>query len=269
MKANPSLYLTLVGAALTALTPLPAQPVGPPGPAAGPVPAAQPPAPPAAPPDPAAPPPAPLAPGAAPDPRGPVAPRDRGPDANNNQACSGIVDLYVLNPHGEIDGLILSDGTQVKFPPHMSADLAREVKPKDCVQIQGSRESGCVVTAFIIRNTNTGREVVESRPSQFPTPLPPELRGVDLKAMNAEGRIKRSLLAPRGEPEGVVLEDGTILRLPPHLGAAYASILAVGQSVKASGYGTSNGLGRAFEVTALGASGQAMLQLYGAPVPNR
>ena len=75
--------------------------------------------------------------------------------------------------------------------------------------------------------------------------------------------------AAKGEPEGAVLEDGTILRLAPHLGAAYAALLTAGQSVRASGYGTANELGRAFEVTALGVSGQPLIQLYGGSASSR
>jgi hypothetical protein len=29
---------------------------------------------------------------------------------------SGVIELFLLNPHGEIDGMIFDDGTEVHFP---------------------------------------------------------------------------------------------------------------------------------------------------------
>ena len=32
----------------------------------------------------------------------------------------GVVDRFLINPHGAADGLLLKDGKEVHFPPHMS-----------------------------------------------------------------------------------------------------------------------------------------------------
>jgi hypothetical protein len=32
----------------------------------------------------------------------------------------GTVDRFLLNPHGDADGLLLTDGMEVHFPPHMA-----------------------------------------------------------------------------------------------------------------------------------------------------
>jgi hypothetical protein len=44
-----------------------------------------------------------------------------------------------MNPHGEVDGLLLNDGTQINFPPHMTDELVGAVKPGQQVGIQGDR----------------------------------------------------------------------------------------------------------------------------------
>ena len=36
---------------------------------------------------------------------------------------SGTFERFLLNPHGDADGMILADGTEVHFPPHMSPEL--------------------------------------------------------------------------------------------------------------------------------------------------
>jgi hypothetical protein len=168
-----------------------------------------------------------------------------------------------MNPNGEVDGLLLIDGAQIKFPPHMSADLTRTVKPNDRISAQGQREQAGVFTAFTITNTANNQSVTESRPSQFPRSLPPELRGVNLKPMEASGNVKVTLHAPRGEVEGAVLQDGTILRTRPNASAPFNSLLAVGQAISAKGFGTANQFGKCIEVTDIGANGQALTSLYG------
>src|ERR1700752_4851704 len=49
----------------------------------------------------------------------------------------GQVQQFTLTPRGDIDGLILSDGTEVKTPPHLSTQIAYSVKPGDTVTIHG------------------------------------------------------------------------------------------------------------------------------------
>src|SRR5437773_11147159 len=63
------------------------------------------------------------------------------------EQIAGTVSLYLLNPRGEVDGLLLADGSQVKFPPHMSADLTRPAKPNERITAQRVREVSPVSTA--------------------------------------------------------------------------------------------------------------------------
>ena len=46
-----------------------------------------------------------------------------------------------MNPDGLVDGLLLSDNTVVRFPPHLSQRLVQVVKPQDAVQVDGFFES--------------------------------------------------------------------------------------------------------------------------------
>ena len=49
----------------------------------------------------------------------------------------GKVAQYSLTPRGEVDGLILADGTEVHVPPFVSTQLVFAVKPGDAVTIHG------------------------------------------------------------------------------------------------------------------------------------
>ena len=169
------------------------------------------------------------------------------------EQIAGAVSMYLLNPRGEVDGLLLANGTQVKFPPHMSADLTRTVRPGDRITAQGVREASPVFTAFTITNATNGQSVNEVRPTQ---PPPPDLRGVNLTPMQADGKIKALLHAPRGEIEGAVLDNGTIVRIAPHASEQFMSIFQTGAAISARGYGTQNEFGRCFQPTEIGAAGQ-------------
>jgi len=47
------------------------------------------------------------------------------------------VQQFTLTPRGDIDGLILTDGTEVETPPHLSTQIAYAIRPGDMVTIQG------------------------------------------------------------------------------------------------------------------------------------
>lgn len=199
--------------------------------------------------------------GPPPPPGGPRAERDA------SDSATGTVKQYLLNPRGEVDGLLLTDNTVVKFPPHMSADLARAVKPNDSVTIKGRREPSGRVKAYTITNNGNNQSVTEARPSEpRGERLPPSLQGIGLKPMQATGRIAVVLTAPRGEVEGAVLEDGTVLRVSREA-ADQSALFKAGGAVSVSGYGSANEMGRAIEVTAAGENAGALKPLYeGLPV---
>jgi hypothetical protein len=58
-------------------------------------------------------------------------------DPQQLPAIQGQVAQYSLTPRGDVDGVILQDGTQVHLPPHLGAQLVQAVKPGDTVTIRG------------------------------------------------------------------------------------------------------------------------------------
>jgi hypothetical protein len=77
----------------------------------------------------------------------------------------GQVQQFTLTPRGDIDGLILSDGTEVKTPPHLSTQLAYSVKPGNTVTIRGPHTAARpLVQAVSMINEATGPTVVDSGP---------------------------------------------------------------------------------------------------------
>lgn len=168
----------------------------------------------------------------------------------------GAIARFTINPMGEVDGFQTKDGTQVRFPPHMSDELVAVVKVGDPVSVQGFREYSGAVKAYAITGGSSGRTVFEHPPG--PDRLPPHLRGIALQEMTAQGKVTLVLTGPKGEANGVMLEDGSIVRFPPHVAFQFAQWLQPGQPVAARGYGTQNQFGRALEAIAIGPSPAAL-----------
>src|SRR5919197_6405161 len=74
---------------------------------------------------------------APPPPPRPPAPVQPMPPGQPTPTVSGTVQQYLLTPHGEVEGLLLTEGTIVRFPPHLSAALTSTVKPGDVVTVAG------------------------------------------------------------------------------------------------------------------------------------
>lgn len=85
--------------------------------------------------------------------------------------------------------------------------------------------------------------------------LPKSLAGVGLVKLTAAGRVLRVTSAPRGEPDGVLLTDGTVIKLTPAAAAQFTSLLQPGTTIAAQGYGTRNRYGESLQATAFGTPG--------------
>src|ERR1700710_1143748 len=69
-----------------------------------------------------------------------VAQEMRGPrDPSTMPEFHGKVVQYDVTPRGDVDGLILADGTEVHFPPHLGTRVVATVRPGDDVTIRGEK----------------------------------------------------------------------------------------------------------------------------------
>jgi hypothetical protein len=60
-------------------------------------------------------------------------------DLQQLPSTKGTVSRYTLTPRGDVDGLILADGTEVHFPPHLSTQLVYAIKPGDATITEPKR----------------------------------------------------------------------------------------------------------------------------------
>jgi hypothetical protein len=182
---------------------------------------------------------------------------------NAAPVATGTVRRFLVNPHGEVDALLLADGTIVKFPPHMGQLLTAAVKANDTVSVRGYREANDTVKAFVITNEASKQQVVERPAVPDIAKMPKHLRFASLSRLKVAGKVERQMRGKKGEVNGVLLEDGTVVRFPPQAAFDFAVLLQAGQSIAAEGLGTENAFGRGLEATALGATPDAVRPIYG------
>jgi hypothetical protein len=174
----------------------------------------------------------------------------------------GQVLQFTLTPRGEIDGLILTDGTEVKTPPHLSTQIAYSVKPGDTVTIHGLQAAALpLIQAVSITDEANRRTVIDSGPEgpgRGPggrRPAPDEGPGPRASLQSElHGRVRLSLHGPRGEVNGALLDDGTVLRVPPVEADWLVDLLRPGRSLFAQGALVSTAIGKVFEVQQIGPS---------------
>jgi hypothetical protein len=177
-------------------------------------------------------------------------------DPNQFPTLQGMVAQYSLTPRGEVDGLILDNGTEVHLPPYLGAQVVFAIKPGDQVTVRGLRSRRIpMIDAVSVTNDATHRIVTV-------TDTGPGTAG---PALQASGHIRAQLHGPRGELNGVLLQDGTIVRLPPDQAAQMASQLAVGNPLYVIGEGSVSPLGKVIAAQQIGSSRSHLAQIQTPP----
>ncbi|ARP80000.1 hypothetical protein CAL12_03615 [Bordetella genomosp. 8] len=183
------------------------------------------------------------------------------PDDGTLVTTQATVSRFIPNPDGDVEGFLSTDGVFVRFPPHLSAELTAMVRPGDGVQISGRKDGSGNVKAERIVDTNNGRTLVDRPPAPGNPPLPPGSRSARLSQLSAQGRVAYVTTAPRGEPDGVILADGTVIKLAPPDARQFTDLLRAGADVSAQGYGMRNQYGTALQATSFGMPGNEV-RLY-------
>jgi hypothetical protein len=137
------------------------------------------------------------------------------------------VERFLFNPRGEADGMILANGVEAHFPPHLSKEVLAHLKAGERVTLYGVKPRSADMLACVAMETADGTRIDDTGP-------PPKAkkkghgkkhdeRGEkpDTRAVEITDTVQRALHGPKGEIRGVLLEGGEIVRFPPH--AAHAT----------------------------------------------
>jgi hypothetical protein len=166
-------------------------------------------------------------------------------DPDQLPAFHGKVASYSLTARDEVDGVVLDDGTEIHLSARLSSELTFAIKPGDAVTVHGLKASSApMVQALSIANDASGTKITDAFQPSSPADRP---QFVQPRMMEARGRVKMLLHTTDGRVDGVLLEDGTIIRLAGGYNPQNPDCLVVGKDVVATGTGLASLLGRVME----------------------
>ena len=166
--------------------------------------------------------------------------------------AEGIIDRYILDPRGEVEGILLADGIHMYVTARAEDQLIKTLVPGDHVRVFGRRttEEG-LVQADVINNLTRGTKFIV--PLRLDLPMQQQEYHLSMTEMYARGTIRRLLYHPlKAMVQGMVLSDQTQIRLPPDSSQELRRSLHVGESIAVRGNGTDNQFGRAMEALFIG-----------------
>jgi hypothetical protein len=199
-------------------------------------------------------------PGAAPDHQSSVLVLEP-PSMDHPPVADGIVTRYLLSPRGDVNGLLLNDGSQMHVTLRAAQDLTKAIQPGDHVRVHGRRASDSpLVKPDVIINVTDGRSFTV--PYRLDLPMPPREERPAVNEMHAAGTIEVLLYDPLKEVvNGALLSDGTQFRLPPDVGEHFHASLRKHMDVVVRGYGIATPYGTSLEIFAIGRKGEALTHL--------
>lgn len=171
-------------------------------------------------------------------------------EAPSGVAMEGRVERLLLNPFGEVDGLLLSTGRVVKFPAHQGPALAQVAALGQNVRVEGEAERGGEVKALRVVNAASAAQAVRQARPWWPPEAPRWLRERRLASMQSEGRVAVVLTGKRGEVKRVILDNGHVIHLPKH--SLLPQPLRTGMTFAAAGRGTRGQYGTALLAARVG-----------------
>ena len=154
----------------------------------------------------------------------------------------GTVERFLLNSHGELDGLLLADGREVLFPPHLSKAVRSALRPGRPVTINGLALRGApVIVAAALCADGSAEPIIDEGPDEK------HRDKKERRKLKAEGGVVRSLHGPKGEVRGVLLDDGTVVRFGKgHVNEA-KKLIAAGKAITVRGQGVALAEGRCID----------------------
>lgn len=180
------------------------------------------------------------------------------------QVC-GTFECFLINPRGDVDGMLLAEGTEVHVPPHLSSEVTTAIRPgtKPQVKVRGiqHRELGFIAAVAL---DIEGKQIIDKGPPKGRKD--PKLNK-PFKRVSAEvqGTIRCLLHGPKGETRGVLLQDGACVRFPPHEADRLAPLLSRGSALAVRGEGLIAPLGTVIEAKQIGTSDADLQELRRKP----
>ena len=170
---------------------------------------------------------------------------------------SGTVKQFLVNPHGEIDGMIFKNGTELHFPPHLSGKISKLIAVGEKVKVRGVRPRSSDVIVGVSIETAKGEQIIDCGAPKHRKPgkrddrheLKPKIMDIE-----TSGVVQRALHGPKGEIRGVLLESGEAIRFPEHEAKKLISLTKPGVRFAVRGQALTTKFGTVINADVVGSS---------------
>ena len=166
-------------------------------------------------------------------PSGPRPPAPKQEELKQVSTITGQITDWVSNDDYVYDGFYIQTAGEkllVKFPAHIGAGLTSALKKGSSVTVNGvSAISPTGAKEVRMVSIVTGGKTFYDTPPAAPTTAPsPEF-------VTASGKIAQAQKNKRGDASGFILDNKTILRVPPHVAAQLSQTAVAGATVSYTG----------------------------------
>lgn len=160
------------------------------------------------------------------------------------------VEIWLVNPAGQVDGVLLHDGRSFYFSPEIGRTATLSVHITDPVRIDVE---------------NGQRWLVDQRDDSRVELLAPVARGGGpssaLSRITARGEIRTWVRGPEGTISGFVLSTGEQVRVPSGVSGRIVAAVRLGDIVTVRGLGTRGDFGTGIDaLSVVDGAGRTLLQ---------
>jgi hypothetical protein len=167
------------------------------------------------------------------------------------------VERFLVNPDGNADGMILVNGVEVYFAPHLSSAVLTAVQVGDRITVYGVLPMAePMIVAVIIEAADGSRIEDDGLPTRKWPGLESDhrIKRRERGQLEVEALVRRILHGPDGETRGVLLDDGTTVVLPLHRDEDLAELLSPASWLTVRGAGLETEMGKAIKADEIGRS---------------
>jgi hypothetical protein len=147
---------------------------------------------------------------------------------------------FLFNPKGEADGILLANGIEAHFPPHLSKKVLGSIQMGEAVTLYGVKPRGADVIACVAIESAKGERIDDAGPpangkKKVHAKKNGDADDASLRRVDIEDTIERKLHGPKGGVRGLLLSSGCIVRFPPHAFHGARSLLIPGAVIAVRG----------------------------------
>jgi hypothetical protein len=165
---------------------------------------------------------------------------------------------FLFNPKGDADGMLLANGTEAHFSPHLSKKVLESVQLGEAVTLYGVKPRAADMIACVAIESARGERIDDAGPPAKGKKVHFKKHGdtddASLRRVDIEDTIERQLHGPKGEVRGLLLTNGCIVRFPPHAAHGARTFLTSGAVIAIRGEARTVSGTQVIEVQAWGES---------------